>query len=126
MPLVVEYFDRCAKNAKEQAARKPKVVAIIPANGAEDVDPGLTEMRITFDRRMKDGAWSIVQMTSNFPHLTGKPHYDREHRVLTVGIRLEPNRQYELWLNSGQYSSFMSEEGVPLDSVAIRFKTRGK
>ena len=126
MPRVLQFFDDYAKKTKVQASRKPKVVSMIPANGAEDVDPNLKEMKITFDRPMMDGNWSIVKMTPNFPEMTGKPHYDKERKVLTVGIGLEPNRKYELWLNKGKFSSFMSEDGVLLDSVAVTFKTRGK
>jgi len=126
MPRVIRFFNDYTKKIQEQDARKPRVVSMIPANGAEDVNPNLKEMKIVFDRPMRDRNWSIVQATPNFPHLTGIPRYDKERKVLTVGIRLEPSREYELWLNRGEFSSFMSEEGVRLDSVAVTFKTQGK
>jgi hypothetical protein len=126
MPRIVAFFDEYAGKLEAQAARRPKVVSMTPANGAKDVDPGLKEMRITFDRPMKDGAWAIVGGGPNFPEITGKLSYDKDLKVLTVPVRLKPGWRYQLWLNRGQYNSFASADGTPLESVAVTFKTRGQ
>ena len=36
----------------------PVVVKTIPAAGATDVEPGLTEIRVTYSKAMQDGSWS--------------------------------------------------------------------
>jgi hypothetical protein len=126
MPRVVEFFDRYAGEYEAHVAKAPKVVQLIPTNGAEDVDPDLSQLKITFDRPMQDGNWSIVGGGPHLPELIGKPSYDASHRVLTVRMRLKPDWTYEFWLNRGQFDSFRSAEGVRLESVHVQFKTRSK
>ena len=41
-------------------------------------------------------------------------------------LKLKPNWSYEFWLNAGQFDSFRSAEGVPLESVHVTFKTAAK
>lgn len=124
MPRVVEFFNAYADKYEGQAAKAPKVVSMTPANGAEDVDPGLTEITIVFDRPMQDGAWSVVGGGPHFPEITGKVHYDKECKVLTLPVKLKPNWSYQFWLNRGKYNSFQSKDGVKLESVAVTFETR--
>ena len=50
MPRVVTFFDDYAKKAEGLAGRKPKVVKMVPANGAKNVNPSLTEIKVTFNR----------------------------------------------------------------------------
>ncbi|MCP4640193.1 MAG: tetratricopeptide repeat protein, partial [bacterium] len=54
---------------EEAPAFKPSVVSTVPANGATDVDPALSEIRVTFDRDMEtDRMWSWVQESADtFP-----------------------------------------------------------
>lgn len=126
MPRVAAFFDNYAKKAERLARRKPRVVRMVPANGARNVDPSLTEMKVTFDRAMKDGNWAVVGGGPHFPEMTGKPSYDDTHTVLTIPMRLKPNSEYRLWLNRGQFNSFMSQEGEHLESVAVTFRTRAE
>jgi len=44
--------------------------------------------------------------------------------VLTIPVELEPDHDYELWLNRGHYDSFQGREGVALESVHVTFRTR--
>ncbi len=46
--------------------------------------------------------------------------------MLTIPVKLKPDWQYEFWLNRGKYDSFKSEDGEPLTSVDVRFKTRAQ
>jgi hypothetical protein len=124
MPRVVTFFDECAGRVEAQAARRPKVVSMTPANGAQDVDPNLKELRVTFDRPMMDG-FAVVGGGPNFPEVTGQASYDKAHKVLTIPVRLKPGWHYQLWLNRGQYDTFRSADGTPLESVAVTFKTKG-
>jgi hypothetical protein len=126
-PRLVSFFNDYAatfiQRQSDLAAKQPKVVSMSPANGAASVAPGLTEIRVTFDRPMKGGSWSMCGDGPNFPELVGKPHYDAERTTWTVPAKLKPNWEYEFWLNSPSYTSFRSEEDVPLESVAVTFKT---
>ena len=98
----------------------------MPANGAQDVDPNLMEMVITFDRPMVDGSWAIVVGGPRFPELPGKPRYDETHKVLTVPIKLKPSWSHELWVNRGEFQAFMGANGKRLDSVVVTFRVRAK
>jgi hypothetical protein len=128
MPRVVEFFDAYAKDYEQEAEelekKAPKVVRMVPANGATDVDPDLQEIRVYFDRPMKAGAWSVVGGGANYPETPGKPRYEADRTVFVLPVRLKPGWSYQFWLNRGRYDSFQSEEGVALPSVEVTFKTR--
>jgi hypothetical protein len=53
-----------------------------------------------------------------------EPRYDAERRTFTIGIRLEPGREYAVWLNTERFQGFRSEAGEVLDPVPVRFRTR--
>jgi hypothetical protein len=96
---------------------------MIPANGATDVDPSLTAIQVTFDRPMKDGSWALVGGGPHCPETTGRPSYDSRRTTWIVPVKLKPEWDYEFYLNRGQYDSFRSAEGVPLESVHVTFST---
>ncbi|MEW6249507.1 MAG: DUF4932 domain-containing protein [Planctomycetota bacterium] len=126
MPRVVKFFEEYAGEYEERAARAPHVVSMVPANGADDVDAALTEIRITFDRPMRDKSWSVVGGGPHFPETAGEISYDDERKVLTIPVRLKPNWSYEFWLNRRQFKAFRSAEGVPLEPVPVKFRTRAE
>lgn len=126
MPRVVEFFNEYAKEYEDVLARAPKVLRMIPPNGATDVDPNLTEIKVFFDRPMRDGSWSVVGGGPNYPETAGKCHYDEERKVFTLPVQLKPGWKYRFWLNRGEYSSFQSEDGVELQSVEVKFQTRSQ
>lgn len=118
------YADKFDKAQDALAARRPKVLTTVPANGARDVDPSLSEIQVTFDRPMQDGSWSMVGGGPHYPETTGRPHYDATLTTWSVPVKLKPGWSYEFRLNGGQYDSFRSKEGVPLESVLVRFTTK--
>jgi hypothetical protein len=128
MPKVVEFFGAYAKRFAETAAKAPVVVKMEPANGAQDVDPDLRALVITFDRPMRDGCWAVVGGGPRYPAFPkgGRPSYDAARKVLTVPVELKPAWDYEFWLNRGKFDSFQSEDGVKLASVRVTFRTRAK
>jgi len=140
-PRVVAFFDDYARNAdakfaalkadKEKQTRQwqekgPKIVTMIPPNGAEDVDPGIKEIVVTFDRPMKSPGWSVVTLgsQSQVPRSTGPVGYDAQRKVFTMPVELQPAREYYFGLNAEGYLGFHSEEGIPLAPVVVRFKTK--
>ncbi|MFC1760590.1 prolipoprotein diacylglyceryl transferase family protein [Planctomycetota bacterium] len=104
----------------------PKVVTIIPADGSQDVDPNLKAIEVTFDRPMRDKSWSVVVLGSpgQFPLSNGTASYGTACRVFRMPVILEPEKEYAFGLNSEQHRTFMSQEGIPLVPVEVRFKTR--
>jgi hypothetical protein len=129
MPRIVSFFNDYAPGfadeRKKLEALRPHLVSMTPENGATDVDPGLTEIVITFDREMGDG-YAFVGGGPHYPDTTGRPSYDQKRRVVTLPVKLKPDWSYEFWLNRGKYDSFRSAEGVPLDPVRVTFRTRAK
>lgn len=122
-PRIVEFFDTYAERFEKTEGNRPKVVSLSPENGARDVDPKTKTIKITFDRKMRDGCWAVVGGGPNYPKTKGRPSYDRAQKVLTLQVELQPNWRYEFWLNRGRFDSFMSHEGVKLRPVRVEFWT---
>jgi hypothetical protein len=125
-PRLIEFFAGYAEDLDELDDKRPKVVSMTPANGAQDVSPNLAEIEVVFDRRMLDRSWAMVGGGPSFPEITGSPRYDAALTTWTVPVKLKPDWSYEFWLNRGQFDTFRSAEGVPLDSVPVTFKTRAQ
>jgi hypothetical protein len=126
-PRLVSFFSDYSKDfASKQAAlatRQPKLVCIIPASGALNVDPGLKEIRVTFDRPMSDGSWSMCGGGDHFPASGGQAAYDAARTTWVSPVKLKPGWDYEFSLNCESYRGFRSAEGVPLEPVPIHFRT---
>jgi len=46
----------------------PVVVKTVPEAGVADVDPKLTEIKVTFSKDMQDGSWSwVMHSKESFP-----------------------------------------------------------
>jgi hypothetical protein len=118
-----DYTEGFASQQAELAAKRPKVVSMTPPNGAREVDPGLKEIRVVFDRPMKDQSWALVGGGPHCPETTGKSHYDAKRTAWTVPVKLKPDWSYEFRLNFGEYDAFRSADNVPLESVLVTFTT---
>jgi hypothetical protein len=121
-PRIIDFFNQYAVVMK----KTPKIVSMIPTNGAADVNPNLQSITINFDRPMRDYSWSIVGSGSHFPQINGKPYFHSKGMILSIPVKLKPGWHYEFWLNSEKYQGFVSAQGVPLVPVRVRFKTRSK
>jgi len=102
----------------------PQVVSMNPPNGAKDVDPAITELRVTFNVPMA-GGFSWTGGGPNFPKTAGRPHWTADRKTCVLPVELQPNWDYRLGLNSRSFKNFRSKSGVPLEPVAYRFTTRG-
>ncbi|MGA2787033.1 MAG: protein kinase, partial [Verrucomicrobiota bacterium] len=109
----------------EMKPAPPKVVSLTPANGATDVDPGLTEIQVVFDQPMHN-SWSMVGGGSRFPELAGECHYDAAGTTWSIPVKLKPGRTYKFGLNSKNHRNFKSEHGVPLEPVWVTFQTASR
>jgi hypothetical protein len=128
VPKIVSFFDKYAdefeKQQQELDKKRPKVVSMTPADQDSEVDPNLKEIRVVFDRPMKDGTWSLVGGGPHFPELTGKPSYNKDRTVWTVAVKLKPDWTYEVMLNSDSFHGFQAEDGTPLEPVEVSFSTK--
>jgi hypothetical protein len=129
-PRLVAFFSEEAKTVPKAqadlAAKRPKVVSMIPANGALDVDPDLTTIQVVFDRPMADQSWAVVGGGPHCPKTGKGAHYDAQRKVWTAPVELKPDWSYEFMLNAESYEGFRSEKGVPLEPVSVTFKTAGQ
>jgi len=103
---------------------KPLIVNMTPPNGAVNVDPNTSEIRITFSVPM-GGGFSWVGGGPNFPNAPpGKRVYwTPDKKTCVHPVQLKPGWEYRLGLNSRSYTNFRSAEGVPLEPVVYSFKT---
>jgi hypothetical protein len=124
VPRLVQRFAEWEREAAERAERAPKVVEIVPRSGAIDVDPSVTELRVTFDRPMRDKSWSLCGRPEFMPVAAGEPSFDAERRTFILPIRLEPGRAYRFSLNDVRSKGFRGEDGLPLQPVPVTFTTR--
>ena len=126
-PRIIAFFNDQAKRLtarmKDSRRPAPRVVSIKPEDGANDVDPALTQIRIVFDRPMSNGSWSLVGGGVEFPQISGKPAYNAVRTTWTVPIRLKPTSSYRFQLNSQRFHGFQNARGVPLEPVVVQFRT---
>lgn len=151
MPRVVAYFhslpDRMPAMQREYDALRPRIMSLSIENGSETVDPALREIVVRFDRPVTDDGWSVLPVLGpsgpvpgareRFPKITWKG-LDSARATFEVGkglaspgttvrlgVELEPDREYELQLNTPHGNGFRSAaDGAPLAPYRIRFKTR--
>jgi beta-lactamase regulating signal transducer with metallopeptidase domain len=114
-----------ASRAVASRVRAPKVVKMVPENGATDVKPTLKMIRVTFDLPMGEGfSWTGGGPT--FPGGTGQvPRWSPDGRTCMLPVQLKPGSKYELGLNSVSHKNFTSKWGVPLEPVHYTFATQG-
>ncbi|MCL2304563.1 MAG: DUF4932 domain-containing protein [Planctomycetaceae bacterium] len=120
-----EYISRLQKREED----RPKITALNPPNGAKDVDPGITEISVTFDRPMNGGmSWCSKDGHATFPTRKPVPAIWSDDRLTcTLGeITLEPGKTYNIWLNTDTIDDFRSTDNIPLKPVHYTFTTRAE
>lgn len=108
------------------ASAPPVVVKTVPEAGSVGVDAALTEVRVTFSKRMQDGSWSWSTWgEENFPEMTDQPHYLSDGRTCVMPVKLKPGKFYATWLNSNKFKNFKDADGQPAVPYLLTFKTAG-
>jgi hypothetical protein len=104
----------------------PVVVKTVPMAGAKDVDPTLTEIKVTFSKDMADGSWSWVQLSdATFPKVDGKIRYEKDKRTCVLPVKLESDKTYALWINLAEkFENFKDTEGLSAVPYQLVFKTK--
>jgi hypothetical protein len=125
-PSSIYFCTAGATRAVASRVRVPKVVKMVPENGATDVDPGLKMIRVTFDVPM-DSGFSWTGGGPSYPSVPPgqKPRWSPDGKTCLLPVELKPGTQYELGLNSVHHKNFGSKWGVPLEPVRYEFRTAG-
>jgi len=70
-----------------QDSLPPVVIQTVPPAGAENVDPSLKEIRVTFSKPRRDSSWSWSTWGEDtFPETTGRPHYLADGRTCVLPL----------------------------------------
>jgi len=108
----------------------PRIVALMPANGDQFVNPGLSELRVTFDVAMGGGfSWcSVDDEGTDYPKGPGgkRPYWTEDQRTCVLPVELQPGKTYRLSLNCAGANNFQSAAGVPIEPMQYSFKTSGQ
>jgi beta-lactamase regulating signal transducer with metallopeptidase domain len=125
IPTAVQFTTKGASLELKRKATHPQIVAMTPKNGVMDVDPSLTELRVTFNVPMGDG-FSWTGGGPQYPNSPPgkKPYWTEDHLTCVLPVQLQPSSDYRLGLNSPSFKGFQSVTGVPLEPVSYRFKTK--
>ena len=103
----------------------PGVIGTDPRNGARAVDPSTREISVTFNERMMDKSWSwCYEEKDKFPEMTGHPYYTENNTKNVLPVKLEPNKEYVIWINTVNFKNFRDEAGNPAEPYRFTFKTR--
>ena len=103
------------------------VVKTVPQAGDIKVDPNITEISVTYSKRMLDRSWSWGQISDDtMPPTIGKPHYLADGKTCVLPVKLEPGRTYVLQLNSlkGTFANFKDRQSRPAVAYLLVFQTR--
>lgn len=106
------------------ASAKPRVISTTPKALADDVDPSLTAITVTFDQPMMDRSWSWTGGGDTYPNVTGQISYDESRTTCTLPVALEPGKVYWLGINSPSHRNFKNPTRVPAQRYVILFATR--
>ena len=107
------------------ASVPPVVVKTVPEAGSANVDPKLTEIKVTFSKDMQDGSWSWSTLTKeSYPTTVGKPKYLADKRTCVLQMKLEPGKTYALWLNSNKFKNFKDADNHPAVPYLLVFQTK--
>ncbi len=106
------------------SAEPPKLMKMIPDNGATDVNPRLKQIRFIFNEKMTIGQhYSVCGEGVNFPQVTGEPRWLND-RTFLMNVKLKGNHNYEFSLNCpSSNQGFKNINGEPLEYHIVKFKT---
>jgi hypothetical protein len=124
-PSAIYFTTKGASADVQEKTAEPKIVTMTPKNGANDVDPNIKELRVTFSVPMKNGFSWTGGGPSFPPNPDGKrPYWTDDQKTCVLPVELKPGAEYRIGLNSPSHKNFQSANGVPLEPVTYTFKTK--
>ncbi len=123
-PDVIAFATKGASAMQKMQIRTPKITKIVPDHRATDVESSVKAIRVTFDVPMGDGM-SWTGGGEHFPEIPRgkKPQWSRDGKTCILPVKLKPNWNYQLGLNSLSHNNFQSKFGMPLKPVVYTFST---
>jgi hypothetical protein len=105
----------------------PVVIATIPESGDSQVEPSLTEVRVTFSKPMQDGSrvWTN-QGGERFPEMAGRPQFLPGGRTCVLPVRLQPGSVYAIWFNSESQHDLKDQQGRAAVPYLLIFETKNR
>src|SRR4029079_5837311 len=104
----------------------PAVFSAAPKVGSTEVDPASTEISVTFDRDMDVGGYSWTGGGEFFPKSPeGSTAVWQDKRACVLPVQLKREAFYRVGINASSFQNFRSELGVPAETTAIYFATKG-
>ena len=109
----------------EKDSKSPRVVSTFPQNESNNVDSSLSEISVTFNEEMMDQSWSWAYEDKNkFPQITGQAYYSRNNTENILPVKLEPNKEYAIWINTSNLKNFKDKSGNSALPFKFTFKTK--
>lgn len=105
----------------------PVVVKTVPEAGTDGVDASLTEIKVTFSKRMTEKSWSWARISpTSFPAMPegASPRFESDGKTAVLPVKLEKGRTYAMWVNTSQLVNFKDLNGLPAVPYLLVFKTR--
>jgi hypothetical protein len=103
----------------------PVVIKTEPQSGQSDIEPGRSEISITFSKPMRDGSWSWSQISpESFPAKAGEPHFLQDQRTCVLPVVLESAKTYAIGLNIPPFQNFQDREGHKAMPYLLVFRTK--
>jgi len=109
--------------AAPAADAAPRAKRTNPAAFANDVDPSLDKITVTFDRPMMDKSWSWTGGGETFPKIQ-TPSYDAARTTCTLPVKLQPGKVYWVGVNSPSHRNFKAADGTTAARYVILFATK--
>jgi len=96
----------------------PAVASTTPANFTDNVPADMRQISVTFDQQMMNRSWSWTRLDRRtFPKMVGRPRYDVERKICTLGVKLKPGTVYFVGIN---YNPLESPPGAPGETRPLR------
>ncbi len=74
---------------------------------------------------MMDKNWSwCYEEKEKFPEMTGDPRYADNNTRCVSPVKLEPDKEYVIWINTANFKNFKDKTGNPAEPYEFTFKTR--
>jgi len=119
--IVINLGVACAGKDSEA----PRVISTFPQNGSRGIDPSVSEISVTFNEEMMDQSWSWAYADKNkFPNINGQAYYTENGTTNILPVRLEPDKEYVIWINTSKHKNFKDKSGNSAVPFKFTFKTR--
>lgn len=123
VPELVGFFGRYERQFASDLQNRPKIVSLNPPNGANAVNPKITEIQVTFDSPMKSSfAWCGGDTFPPAPS-GSKAYWTADRKTCVLPVYLAAETTYGISLNAVGALGFKNEKGVPLLPTEWSFRT---